>query len=170
MVIAPPRRQGEQDCGLNRQKALTDHDQAQPVHPVGEHAAERADHHHREQVGEGDDPEGRTAEAPGKPTHRKTLHPQPGVAKDVAGGVDGEVAVPERARDSAEIRPAFQHAQDLLTNRLRVWRRMNQSGSGRSLSSMPRAGTTRRRRRTAIDTRRGMRRLRRVPVGKAARR
>ena len=102
------RGQQEQGRRLDQAHHLRDLDQPEPVEAVGERAAERADQHGREQVGERRETEhrARVAELPGEPADPDPLHPGADQRDAVAGDVDAELAVRERARDRAEARRA----------------------------------------------------------------
>jgi hypothetical protein len=94
----------EQDQRLQHDQHLGDADRAQPVDAIGERAAERADHHGREQVGEGDQAEdrARVAELPGEPADADPLHPGADQRDAAAGDVGAEIGMRQRARDRAE--------------------------------------------------------------------
>ena len=100
----PARGQREQRDRLRHRQRLRDLDQPQAIDAVGERAAERADHHGREQIGEGDEAEhgARVAELPGEPADPDPLHPGADQRHRIAGDVDAEVAVREGPRDRAQ--------------------------------------------------------------------
>ena len=83
--------------------ALRDLDHLQTVDAVGERAAERPDQHAGKEIREGHKAEHRAgmAEFPGEPAHPDALHPGADQRYAVAGDVDAEVAVRQRARDVA---------------------------------------------------------------------
>jgi hypothetical protein len=96
----------EQGEGLQHDERLRDLDHPEPVGAVGEHAAEGADDHRGEEVGEGDQPEHRAgmAELPCEPADADALHPGADQRGPVAGDVDAEIAVPQGARDRVPAR------------------------------------------------------------------
>ena len=99
LAVSPNRAR---DC--SHQQQLRDLDHPQAIDAVGERAAERADHHGREQIGERDQTQhrARVAELPGQPADADPLHPGADQRDAVAGDVDAEVRLRERARDRAK--------------------------------------------------------------------
>ena len=102
-MISPLAVSANRVSACEHDQRLRDVDHAQPVDAVGERAAERPDHDVGKQVGERHKAEHRAgmAELPGEPADADPLHPGADQRDAVAGDVDAEVAVRERARDVA---------------------------------------------------------------------
>ena len=86
---------------------------ADPVAPVGEHAGERAQEQHRQEIGERDEaePGAGMGQGPGQPADRDALQPDADQRDAVAADIDAVVAVGEGAGDVVE--PAGRTAQAL---------------------------------------------------------
>ena len=105
--------EGEQH-GLDHGGNLGCPDQADAVDAVSERAGERADHHHRYEIGGGaqSQPGARMGQLPGEPADGDALHPGAGKRNQIADGVDAVVADAQRVRHVFEARNASRHSQN----------------------------------------------------------
>src|SRR5208282_4300990 len=108
-----------QDRGLGRRASIADHENAQPVPPVREHAPNRHQDDVRGRIGKSDDrqPRGRMGEVPGGPRHRDRLHKEAQPRNDRAERIPAKITVRESLGDTPQ---AETHAAPWRAARIRA--------------------------------------------------